>query len=397
MTVILMLLLWGMALLLFIPCLVLFIECLAACLPAHHEASATEKRSATVAVLMPAHNEATVIEKTITNLLPQLQKSDRLVVIADNCIDQTADLARQLGVTVIERQNLEQRGKGYALDYALQFLKADPPDVVIVIDADMITATNSIDELANMCYASGRPVQGIDLLEPPSNPSAKETISALAFLVKNRVRSTGLSRLGLPCLLCGTGMAIPWSILQQVSLNSGNIVEDMQLGVDLAIAGYPALFCPNAKVTGTFPSVEQIAKTQRTRWEHGHLNTLLTQVPRLLKAAISQKRLDLLSLALELGVPPLSFLVLLWGIAIIIGLLAGIISGIWLPVFLIILAGLLLFVAILMAWYRFGRPMIEKKALLSIPFYLVWKIPLYFAFLIRPENKWIKTQRDNLS
>lgn len=396
MTILLTLLLWGMAVVIFIPCLFLLIECLAACLPSRF-VTTTKDGSPKVAILIPAHNEAMVIEQTIESLLPQLQPSHRLVVIADNCDDQTADLARKKGVTAIERANLEQRGKGYALDYGIRFLASDPPDVVIVIDSDMIAAPKTIDELSKMCCQSGRPVQGIDLLEPPLNPTAKETISALAFLVKNRVRATGLARLGLPCLLAGTGMAIPWAALSKVIIASGNLVEDMQLGIDLAIAGYPALFCENAQVIGTFPNQEQAAKTQRTRWEHGHLKTLCTQVPRLIKAAILQQRLDLLSLALEIGVPPLSFLVLLWSTAIFIGLLSGIFSGIWLPVLLIALAGLCLLFAILVAWFNFGRPTISGKALLSIPIYLVWKMPLYLAFLIRPESQWIKTQRNTVS
>lgn len=394
MTGLLTLFLWGISLLLLIPCLFLLIECVAACLPTSPIEKDSEKRSYTVAILIPAHNEAEVIEKTLNSVLPQLQKDDRLIVIADNCEDQTAALARQRGVTVLERHNLEQRGKGYALDYAIRSLESAPPDVAIVIDSDMIAEPKTIDELSKMCYSTKRPVQGIDLLEPPPYPTARDTISALAFLVKNQVRATGLSRLGLPCLLCGTGMAVPWPALAHVSLASGNLVEDMQLGIDLAIAGYPTVFCEKAKVTGTFPSQEQAAKTQRTRWEHGHLKTLLTQVPRLIKAALLQQRLELFGLALDLAVPPLSFLVLLWSLSLVICLLSGIFGGIWLPFLLVSLSGLFLFLAILIAWFNFGRSTISGKALLSIPFYLVWKIPLYFAFLFRPETQWIKTQRD---
>lgn len=395
MTVLITIVLVGLALVLLIPCTVLLSECLAAGWPSFPSTQIGGQPSQ-IAVLMPAHNEEAMIERTLKTILPQLRKGDRLIVVADNCEDRTADLVKELGATVIERQNSTQRGKGYAIDFGLHFLASDPPDVVILIDADSLVEPETIEQLARQAHTSGKPVQATYIMEYPQNPTARDTVSALAFLVKNQVRAMGLSRLGLPCLLAGTGMAFPWSVLKEASLATGNIVEDMQLGIDLAIAGHPPIFCPQAKVIGILPQQEQTAKTQRTRWEHGHLQTLSTQVPRLLKAAIVQKRLDLLSLALELGVPPLSFLVMLWGTVLILGLLAGLLSGIWLPVLLMMIAGLFLFLAISVAWYTFGRPMISGKALLNIPFYLVWKIPLYFAFLIRPEQKWIKTERDNL-
>ena len=133
------------------------------------------------------------------------------------------------------------------------------------------------------------------------------------FWSKTGVRPQGLDRLGFPGILTGTGMAFPWSVIQSASLASGNIVEDMQLSMDLAIAGHPTLFCPDTKVIGLLPQQAQAAKSQRTRWEHGHLQTMLTQVPRLVREALRQKRLDLLVIALDLSVPPLSLLVMIWG------------------------------------------------------------------------------------
>jgi cellulose synthase/poly-beta-1,6-N-acetylglucosamine synthase-like glycosyltransferase len=396
MNVLLTVILSGIALVLLIPCTVLSIECLAAVLADDLRADSS-KRPSKVAILMPAHNEAAVIAKTIGTILPQLQDGDRLIVIADNCEDATAEIARQLGVTAIERHNPHQRGKGYALDFGLQFLAADPPEIVILIDADNLVAPNAIAHLAACAASAGRPVQSNYIMEYPPNPTARDTISALAFLVKNQVRATGLARLQLPSLLVGTGMAFPWPILQKASLATGNIVEDLQLGIDLAIAGSPPIFCPQAKVIGLLPQQEKAAKTQRTRWEHGHLQTLSTQVPRLLKAAMKQKRWDLLVLALEIGVPPLSFLVMVLATASIVSLLAGIFSGIWIPLFLISLAGLLLLLAVFIAWFAFGSPVISGQALLSIPLYIVWKIPLYLAFLIRPEKQWIRTERDTIS
>ena len=347
-----------------------------------------------VTVLIPAHNEASGIGQTLTTLLPQLTPQDRIVVVADNCTDKTAEIARKFAVTVLERQDSKRLGKGYALDYGLRFLEADPPSVVVLVDADCIVHSGTIDRLAQVALTSGRPVQATYLQAQPANPTPKDAVSALAILVKNLVRQQGLARLGLPCLLYGTGMAFPWSVISIAPLASSNLVEDMQLAIDLALAGHPPIFCPEAKVTGILPQQEQAAKTQRTRWEHGHLQTLVNQVPRLLKASIRQGRFELFTLALELGVPPLSLLVMLWGVAMGGALLAGILGATWIPALILALAGLLIFISIVGAWAKFGRSHIPGLVLLTIPFYLLWKIPLYFAFLVRPQKKWIRTQRD---
>ncbi len=354
-----------------------------------------------IAILIPAHNEALSIGKTLTTLLPQLTPQDRVVVVADNCTDETAAIARFIGenfekfdVSVLEREDPERLGKGYALDYGIRFLKSDPPSVVIFIDADCIVHAGTVQRLAEVAWNSRRPVQATYLQDKPSNPTPKDAISALAILVKNFVRLQGLARLGLPCLLYGTGMAFPWSVISNASLASGNLVEDMQLAIDLAIAGYPPMYCAEAKVTGTLPQQQQASKTQRTRWEYGHLQILVNQVPRLLKAAISQRRFELLTLALELGVPPLSLLVMVWGATMVASLLLGLLGGAWIPTIVLAVTGLLIITSIVGAWIKFGQKTIPGSVLLAIPIYILWKIPLYIAFIVRPQKKWIRTERD---
>lgn len=349
-----------------------------------------------VSVLIPAHNEASEIGATVKALRPQLQAPNQLIVIADNCTDETAAIARQQGATVLERHNLQQRGKGYALDYGLQQLSADPPDVVVMVDADCRVEPGGIETIAQQAATRQKPVQALYLMETPPTPSPKDSISALAFLVKNLVRPLGLTQLGQPCLLTGTGMAFPWDVLPTISLASGNIVEDMQLGLDLAIAGYAPDFCGAAQVTGVLPQQAVAATSQRQRWEHGHLQTLLTQVPRLVKAALKQKRGDLLALALDLSVPPLSLLVMLWFAATAIAGLFSLFTGFWIPTLLFSLEGILIITAIGIAWANFGRDKISGKTLLSVPFYVLWKIPLYFAFIFKPQKDWVRTQRDSV-
>ncbi|MGB3266149.1 MAG: glycosyltransferase [Microcoleus sp.] len=382
------------ALILLIPVAVLFLECSAAFLSSFGTADETKEPRPKIAVLIPAYNEAAGIAATISTILPQLTPQDRLLVIADNCTDATAQIARNSGASAIERHDTERKGKGYALDFGLQSIASDPPEVVIMVDADCICEPDSIETLARVSMAKQRPVQATYLMEQPPNPTPKDSISALAFLVKNLVRPSGLKQLGFPSLLTGTGMAFPWLIIRDVPLASSNIVEDMQMSLDLAIAGHPTAFCPEARVTGCLPQQQEAAKTQRTRWEHGHLQTLLTQTPRLATASIEQQRFDLMAIALDLSVPPLSLLVALWLAAFAASIVAAIIGASAIPAILLGVQGLLILVAIVSAWGKFGRADISGATLLSVPFYILWKIPLYLGFLLKRQTNWVRTERD---
>jgi cellulose synthase/poly-beta-1,6-N-acetylglucosamine synthase-like glycosyltransferase len=262
--------------------------------------------------------------------------------------------------------------------------------VVVIIDADCLVRPGAINQLVTSAWRTGRPVQAVYLLDCPPEAGVLGQLSAFAFLFKNLVRPLGLTRLGLPCLLTGAGMAFPWPVLQKAHLASGNIVEDMQLGLDLACNGQPPTFCAQAHVDGVLPAGREAASRQRTRWEHGHLRTLLTQTPRLVLAALFRRRLDLLGLALELSVPPLSLLGLLYGVAWLLWFawpapLAGmVLAG----------GGLAAGGAILAAWARFGRKFLPFTSLLAAPFYMLGKVPRFLAFLVRPQRLWIRTARD---
>lgn len=380
-----------------IPTLLFVLECGLALMPQRRSTIPPKQPvPPSVAVLVPAHNEAAGILPTLEALLPQIGVRDRLVVIADNCSDETAEVARQAGVTVIERQDAQRRGKGYALDFGLQFLAAEPPDVVVIVDADCLVMVDTIAKISQLAMDRVRPVQATYLLATPARPQPKDSVSALAFTVKNWVRLAGLSRLGLHAILTGTGMAFPWQVLQRVSLASGNIVEDMQISVDLAIAGVSPVFCGDTRVTGSLPQQGQAATSQRTRWEHGHLQTLTTQVPRLLKAAVKQRRWDLLIFGLDLSIPPLSLLVMMWGVIGVGAIAAAILGASGLAMIIVGLNLSLVLGAVFASWAKFARQEISGSALLAIPFYVLWKIPLYFKFLVKPQTQWVRTERDAL-
>jgi cellulose synthase/poly-beta-1,6-N-acetylglucosamine synthase-like glycosyltransferase len=381
------------AILLLIPVVVIFTQVIFAYLP---NASATIllPTGIKIAVLVPAHDESDGISATIDSILPQLGSGDRLLVVADNCSDDTARIASEKGAEVIERNNLEKRGKGFALDYGIRFLARSPPDIVVIVDADCIVDENALRKMAAYSVQRDRPVQCLYLMYSPDEAGIKTKIAEFAWLVKNQVRPLGYARLGLPCQLMGTGMAFPWQAINNIDLASGNLVEDMKLGIDLSKSGYPPLFYEDARVTSYFPSASETQSVQRTRWEHGHLNMILKQAPRLIMQSIVNGNKDLLAITLDLCVPPLALLVvMLAGLVAAAGV--SYVSGVtYIPLLIAGSSIAILAAAVVLAWWGWGRHIISFFTFLLIPVYVLSKIPHYVGFLFNRQKKWVRTDRN---
>jgi cellulose synthase/poly-beta-1,6-N-acetylglucosamine synthase-like glycosyltransferase len=381
----------SLAIALTLPIGVFVLECLLALMPARLRLEEGERPN--VCVLIPAHNEESGLGATLTSLLPTLQPLDRVLVIADNCTDSTSAVARAHGVEVLERTDAEKRGKGYALEFGIRHLALQPAPVIVFLDADCQVTLQTVDQLAR-CVASTRgPVQGLNLSE--SENRGVQAVSSLGFHFKNHVRPAGLRRIGMPCHLMGTGMALPWQLASEAVFGGANLVEDMQLGVDLAIAGKATTFCPNALVTSRLPTGKKAFLSQRTRWEHGHLRTSLTQIPRLLGGFLRTANIRLLALALDLTVPPFTMLLFAWGTALgVCGLAAALGSSI-VPMIVLASAGVAIAVAVLGGWAKYCRHVVPLSAMASIPIYMLRKVPIYAAFLLhRGPRSWIRTERE---
>lgn len=347
-----------------------------------------------IAVLVPAHNESAGVTATLDVISAQLQAGDRLLVVADNCTDDTARQAAAAGAEVIERHDSQRRGKGYALDYGVRYLEYSPPQVLIVVDADCMAHANSLELLADQCMASHRPVQAMYLMLSPSNASLKTRVAEFAWAVKNRARPLAYQRLGLPCQLMGTGMAFPWPLIQSAELASGHIVEDLKLGLDFAAAGYAPLLCQEALVTSVFPSSTEGAQSQRTRWEHGHLGMILSDGPGYMATAIRGRNRDLMALVLDMCVPPLALLTLFAGLLALLGVLSMWFTASAWPWLLAIFNLVLLGTAVLLAWLVYGRHILSFRHLAYAPLYALVKVPLYLKFLFKRQVDWVRSRRD---
>ncbi|GAA3981841.1 glycosyltransferase family 2 protein [Comamonas faecalis] len=393
-------LLWALLALAALPVVVLWLQVLLAWpwrgagLPT---AQAREEGGAPrCAVLVPAHNEAQGIGATVRQLRLQLAEGDTLLVVADNCTDATAKLAREAGATVVERQDATRRGKGYALDHGVRHLAAQTgpmPEVLIIVDADCVLSGGGLHALAQKALHANAPVQALYLMDAPAETGLKTRVAAFAWRLKNWVRPLGWRSVGAPCQLMGTGMAFPWAMAQQMQLASGELVEDMQLGIELALAGTPPQFCPAVLVTSVFPTGAQAVQSQRTRWEHGHLGMIAAQAPRLFAQALRRRDARLLALALDLAVPPLALLALLQCAVLALCALAALLGLGWGPLWAALACLGLFTMAVSMAWWGWGRAVVSARDLLFVPLYVLGKLPLYVGYLFKRQKEWVRTDR----
>lgn len=391
-----MLILVAMAGLLSVPVAVLLVEVVAALKaprfqPFEIQESNAEKR---VAVIVPAHNESLGLVPTLQDIKAQLGVRDRLIVVADNCSDDTAAVAAASGAEVIARDDPDRIGKGFAMGWGITHLRRDPPDFVLFVDADCRLSDDLISRLKRACQGLQRPVQALFVMRSPDNSAVNHSFAEFAWLLKNRVRPLGLRNLHCPVQLMGTGMMFPWNAINSVSLESSHLVEDLKLGLDLASAGQAPHFFPFVEVISVFPTSAKGTESQRLRWVQGHLATIGKFFPRLLATGLIRRDLNVVVLALDLLVPPLSLLALLIVATMALTLTVALLGGPRLPS-LIAGGNLVGFIScILLAWSRFGRQVLPARDVLSIGSFALKKIGLYRRMLTGgTASQWIRTDR----
>lgn len=384
--------------LLLAPCLVLAIECVFGSLRGVSESGNSippPSSDPSFVVLMPAHDEEGIIEAAVRSVLDGIGPSGRLLVVADNCKDQTALLAEQAGARVIVRDDPSHEGKGEALSFGIAALAESPPDVLVVLDADCRASIGGLARLARAAHSLQRPIQGGYVLAPPLGAGPVARVSAFALAVRNHIRPLGLRRMGLPCHLTGSGMAFPWNVIIRASPTRANLVEDLALAIDLAEKGHFAFYVDAVHIESELPKSSRAAFVQRRRWETGQLSTSFRTVPRLLLRGLFRRNVGVFALGCDLLVPPLALLVLLLTALTVASLVVAAHTSAL--VLLPPVVGLgLVSVAVLSAYLRVGSKILPARYLPAIPLYVLWKIPLYATLLIQGrERKWIRTKRDH--
>lgn len=265
----------------------------------------------TLAVVVPAHDEEQVIAGCIRTLQEQQYPKDavEVVVVADNCTDSTASIARGLGCTVLERSDPDRPGKGYALRWAMDQLleRSEEIEAFVVVDADSVVDPGLLTALSS-AMSAGAGVAQADYEALVEGTDARAHLRAASFLLFHRARFLGKAQLGLPCSLVGNGMLISRPVAQGHPWSAFSQVEDLEYTIHLRLAGVRPVFVPDAHLWAPVASGGTAARVQRQRWEGGRLSVTKRYLGRLTRDAASGHRLDLLDLVADLATPPLGVL-----------------------------------------------------------------------------------------
>jgi Glycosyltransferase like family 2 len=358
-----------------------------AILPVRRRVSALPAPGTVIAVVVPAHNEELLVERCVRSIL-QCDRGDvhvEVVVVADNCTDATAIRARAAGATVMERFDDQRRGKGWALDFAFTALVDRDVHAVLVVDADSVVERNLIAEAASLFAAGADAVQARYLVLNPGD-STRTRLMQVALMAFNVLRPRGRDRWGLSAGISGNGFGLSRATLQAVPYHATSVVEDLEYHVRLVRAGRRVRFLDRTTVRADMPTGDAASATQRSRWEGGRLGLLRDLAP-VLAGDLLRGRLRMAEPLLDLLLAPLAYFV-----ALLLALLVTPAPFRWVGV-----AGLALVCLHVIVALRVGHATREDvRALLSAPWYIVWKVALSGRILrLAGRNAaWVRTPRE---
>lgn len=350
-----------------------------------------EQPGARFLILIPAHNEERLLPELLASLARLDYRADMYAVhvIADNCTDQTAEVARQAGATVHVRSDSAARGKGYALNWGLARAQAAAThfDAVVILDADSLLAPGFLRVMDARLAQGERVIQGYYAVRDPGG-SWSVGLRYAALAAVHYLRPLGRTALGGSAGLKGNGMVFAADLLQRHPW-SGALTEDIEQHTTLLLAGERVTFAPDAIVWAEMPATLRAARSQHTRWERGRLEMARRYVPRLLDAGLRQRRFAPLDTVAELLMPPFSLLPASTLACLGLGRWLGLASRI--PA--VALAGQTLYVLSSLALV--GAPVAAYRALCYAPLLIGWKLWLYGRVLLgRDQEGWVRTERN---
>jgi cellulose synthase/poly-beta-1,6-N-acetylglucosamine synthase-like glycosyltransferase len=218
------------------------------------------------AILIPAHNEEATLGRALQSVRELDYPADRFqtFVIADNCSDRTAEIARSMGAACFERVDRERRGKGYAVAYGIEQIAGTKPDVVLMLDADCELNPGALRAF-DAAFAAGAGAVQSAVRFANADAGVIGLVAAVGAAI-DAGAAEGRGRLGRSAPLRGMGMAFRRSVLERVPWDAFGIVEDAEYESRLQRAGVCVRYCPGAVVTTSAPVRLADLAGQRRRW-----------------------------------------------------------------------------------------------------------------------------------
>ncbi len=339
-----------------------------------------------LAVVIPAHNERESIAACLDSLLrDNAAVGASIIVVADNCTDETAAIAVARGVEVLERSSLTERGKGYALNYAFRHLAARDFDAYVIVDADSVVPSGFLHAFKRT-FVAGADAAQCAYLVSNGDENDRTRLLDLALRAFNWIRPLGRARLGISAGILGNGFALRKQTLERVPYTAHSVVEDLEYHLALVEKGYTVTFIESTRIYGAMPAGGRGRETQRARWEGGRLRMLREHGLRLTRM-IATGRSAMVEPLLDLLLLPLGFHAMLLALAMLSSNATVRFVG---------LAGCIVVLLHVAAAMRRGPSLWEDlRVLASVPRYVLWKLarlPLIVTASGR-RAAWVRTER----
>jgi len=351
------------------------------------------------AIVVAAHNEEAVIQPLVRNLL-QLDYPKELYkvfVVADNCTDKTALLARQAGVTVYQRFNDTKRGKGYALEWMFQrlFRLERQYDAVVIFDADNLVKSNFLVEMNSKLCQGNQIIQGyLDSKNPLDNWVTNAF--SVAFWVSNRLLQLSRYNIGLSNVLGGTGMCISSDVLRQVGWGAHSLTEDLEFSMKALSYGIKTTWAHDAVVYDEKPLTFAQSWRQRRRWAQGQVDVASRYFWILLVKGLRKRSFIYIDAAIHLFQPAL---VMIATFFMLINLI-GVFQPHYTQIFTLVMpwTGWQI-LSVLQYFYPIAALVLDRipwrayVGLLFYPIFIYSWIPIVFlGFLNRKDRRWEHTK-----
>ncbi len=269
------------------------------------------------AIIVPAHDEEQVIAETVRSLraIDYPRELFRVVVVADNCTDATAERAREAGAEVLVRTDLENRGKPYACKHGMDHVLDGEgrPDAVVIVDADNVVSANVLLEFNSRLRKGERVIQAyLDTKNP--DDTWVTSMYAISYWILARFIQLGPVQAGLPCQLGGTGFCIESGVLEEYGWDVTSITDDLEYTMRVVLNGINPTWAHDAIVYDEKPLTMRASLRQRLRWMQGHWDVAMRYTWPLLKKAFRDGSLGAFHCALYCLGPTRT---VLWGFTLV--------------------------------------------------------------------------------
>ncbi|RUM88615.1 MAG: hypothetical protein DSZ23_04310 [Thermodesulfatator sp.] len=345
-------------------------------------------------ILVPAHNEASAIGATLESIRKSEYPENMLdvVVVADNCSDNTAEIVKSMGIQCLERNDPENTGKGHVLAWVFRHIVdtsgRDAFDAFIILDADTHVAEDFFSVMNTRLLNGQHVIQAYTQVRHPER-SCLESLAFLGFALNRNLRYLGRTRLGLQANLMGTGMCFARQVIERHGWPALSRVEDLEMTMYLKLRGVRVFLAEDAHATVELHENVHRSGIQRLRWDIGKFQVRNMYLSKFIKRFFQTGDFSFLDSSLELVLPPFSLF-----FALVMALFAfylfvdfrqtDMLFYVWTAIIF------LLFIYIFLGMWSAHANFKVYRALLCAPFFVLWRLWIIMAGYVRkyPKTAW---------